>query len=63
MLLYFTLVLACVTAVLSSNPVRHAVADYLESPPANVTMAVGHDITEDPANAATVLEWKPPLGN
>lgn len=62
-LLYLTLVLAAVTALLSSSPVRHAVADYIESPPAGVTMVVGQSMTEDPSKPTTVLEWKPPLGD
>ena len=63
MLLYFTLILAVITAALSNAPVRDAVAQYLETPPAGVSTVIGQSMTEDPSNPATVLEWKPPVGD
>ena len=63
MLLYCTLVLSGFTALLSSITVRHAVADYLESPPAAITLLIEENSTEAPVRPATDLEWKLPLGN
>ncbi len=63
LLLYLTLVLAALTAALSSDPVRRAVADYVDTPPAGVTMVIGQTLPDDPARPVTVLEWKPPLGD
>jgi hypothetical protein len=63
LLLYLTLVLAAVTAVLSSDPVRRAVADYVDAPPAGVTMVIGQTVPDDPAKPDTALEWKTPLGD
>lgn len=62
-LLYLTLVLAAVTAFLSSDPVRRAVADYVDTAPAGVTMVVGQALPADPARPDAGLEWKLPLGN
>ena len=63
MLLYCTLVLSGFTALLSSTAVRHAVADYFESPPAGITLLIEENSTEAPGTPATDLEWKLPIGN
>ena len=66
-LIYATLVLAAVAAILSCSPVRRAVDAYFAfgGPLGwdSVPIVIGNTMAEDPANPVAALEWRVPLGN
>ncbi len=66
-LIYATVVLAAVAAILSCSPVRREVNGYVVfgGPLGwdSVPIVIGNTMAEDPANPVAALEWRVPLGN
>jgi hypothetical protein len=59
-LLAAAIILAAVTAALSSEPVRRDVDGYLASGHAweETALVMGSNMSEDPARASTPMEWR-----
>jgi hypothetical protein len=59
-LLSAAIILAAVTAALSSEPVRRDMDDYLASSHAweETALVMGSNMSEDPARASTPMDWR-----